>query len=358
MQRKTILISLAVFSLALFGLRGAPSAAKEYHFGTGSWSGSAVYYQKTNQFSGCFVAAPYKSGVLLGFGITRNGNLIISLSHKDWNLQNASVGSVTYYVDSHQLGSYPVKVVGLNQMITDLGRNEWAVTILQHGNMLRAVAPRQTFYFILKGSYDALRKTQECVGIQLALERGTANPFAERNANPFAPRDSNSYTAAPSTHYSGNSPNNNSIWREVIHLAGGNQIKFISLDKSLRDGGFKTAWHTDGTFGYVGQWKADRDISSMMSLVFAYLDGTCKGKYAYGTKEPKYIGRSFIKEGFASCNENGKATTTFATGILNNNIFTFIAHSAREDYQDNAKRINDGVLQVVSAILENSSRKQ
>lgn len=346
-----VLLSAALFPIAAFT---DAQAASEYTFKSESWNGSSTHSKKTGRFSLCMIAAEYKSGVMLGLGLTRGGRLFITLQHKNWNLKRQTAGNITYRVDSHKLGTFPVTIWGTHQIGTIIGKDELAFRRLQRGRVLRAVAAQKTFRFKLTGTHAALRKTKECVVLQLASERGIGNPFETSVSNPFAAGTRRKPSRQSSLSSRQPADDNRSLWRSIVQRAGGQNIKFISLSKSLREGGFKYAWTVDDTFGFVGQWKATKSVNFMMGLVFAYFDGACKGKYGYGSEKTKFVGRRSMKSGFAACQKDGKLTSTYATGVISNKTFTFIGHTAPNHSQQRAKEINDGIMRTVGAAIGNS----
>jgi len=165
-----VALSAAVFT--------APVSAYEIagtRFGAGGWTGYAQADDTTGAFSICAVAMEYTSGHVLAFGMNRNLEFSMSVAHPSWSLPVGAAYPVAAWVDALPFNQGTATVIGRDQILIPLMRNEATFTGLQRAStlMLQPVNVRLS----LAGSSAALDGLIACA----ARNGGFNVPATPRN---------------------------------------------------------------------------------------------------------------------------------------------------------------------------------
>ena len=183
---RVLLIAFAL--LYSSALARTPDATLFWEFSSGNWAGGA-YKDADGSFSHCYAAATYTSGITMAMGITADYDLQLVLGHTGWALPVGDRYNVGLLVDDRHLGQFPAVVTGNSMLTIHVGKRDDVLTRLRRGYELRVTAERDSFYFSLTGTNQALRQVKECVDLAVALSPSKRNPFASGNSgsNPFTP---------------------------------------------------------------------------------------------------------------------------------------------------------------------------
>ena len=88
------------------------SAATQRNFRVGAWEVGIYSNDSTGEFSHCTGSATYKSGITVGFSISKNLNWAIVLFKPTWKLSTGTSYDIVFTVDD--MPPIPAKAVALS----------------------------------------------------------------------------------------------------------------------------------------------------------------------------------------------------------------------------------------------------
>ncbi|MGF1629154.1 MAG: hypothetical protein ACFCUT_06755 [Kiloniellaceae bacterium] len=315
-----------------------------WEFDTAGWEGGAYSYAN-GRFSHCYIAAPYKSGIFFGMGLTADYHLRISLGHEDWRLPADARYDVNLYIDNREIGRFPSSVYETHHLIIDIGKRADVYQRLRAGYQLRVAAAKDDFYFNLDGTSRALEKVRECVSVATAFSQPNSNPFAGDSGgrgmtNPFS--SSNDGTAASS---------DQDLVEGLLLASGLDEVNFVD-PAVLQFDGANYAWTSGDLTGLV--YVVDPEgsaIDTFANELLGIFASSCEG--TFGSQSPASIpaGRGRLKQFSAACRAPGVGDAYYAGTALGYDdsvlIFLTFSSAAPEVLRD----VNDSLANVFTVVL-------
>jgi hypothetical protein len=274
---------------------GLGTAAEYNRFLAGGWSGGAHRSGDTGEFTHCAISKTYPKGIVVVYGLSRDGEFDLFLGSEAWRLRKGAYDAATLSIDGARLGQFPAGPIGENLLKISLGAGTDAIEALRRGKILTVNAMQRKFDFRLVGTAQALPRLQRCVESETATagSRGN-NPFerTDEARNPFKPGQAQTPRA-----YTRNEVAN------ILSRAGIRDPEFFSDDEMRQYPGFGYMWTEDGKIGFVSQFLRDpgASVDEQAARFMARLTNDCKGKVSSGARPATTQGAFIFKERFASC---------------------------------------------------------
>jgi len=176
MFKKALLTGATFLALTASASAGQLISGSEFQYQ--AWNGGA--YSEEGQFSYCVTIAPY-GDVGLGFGLTKDFEMMISLFDKSWTLPSNQKLYAQFSIDESTPAEYFGVPVAPDQITFYFKPDPDFLKALTAGKLLTIKTGKTTLNFNLVGTQVAIPQMVKCVG----LHRQQANPFDENSSNPF-----------------------------------------------------------------------------------------------------------------------------------------------------------------------------
>jgi hypothetical protein len=259
-------------------------AAHTQTFMVGSWSGSAQY-DNTGRFSHCAVVTSYVSGIMLGFGVTRDFTFRMVASHEAWQMPVGSQYELVYQIDRYQPFYETAQAVTSNSVLVSFQNAEQLFDYLRKGHVLTIYSQGQSFVFDLKGSYRALTAVLDCTTDQIYLET------ARNNApNPFDTQPTQAATSAQMRQLTTEQQTDITVFASnLLSQSGLAQFTLVAghqIPEEYRSG-FHVLWRAGGVIGGATFTSQDLGlgIEDIPSLIIARDSRACDGDFASGLSD-------------------------------------------------------------------------
>jgi hypothetical protein len=131
-------------------------------FTSGVWRGKANY-DSDGKFSDCTMTAQSKTGVLLGFVISKDFDWGLVLADERRKFDVGATEAVVLLIDTRKPISAIAKVIDVHGIIIPLESTDPVVDALRHGKVLTIVAEGASASFRLTGTRDAIAALAACV---------------------------------------------------------------------------------------------------------------------------------------------------------------------------------------------------
>jgi len=321
------LLSLATAAALTMAANGFAMAAEYNRFLAGGWTGGAHRSDATGEFTHCAISMTYPKGIVVVYGLSRDGEFDLFLGSEAWRLRKGAYNAATLSVDGARLGQFPAGPISENLLKISLGSGNDAVEALQRGKSLTVNAMRQKFVFRLAGTAQALPRLRRCVESETTTAgAGGSNPF-ERNDNPAR----NPFEAGPAGAPRGYT---RTEVAQILSKTGIQDPEFLSEEEVKQTPGFGHMWTFDRMIGFVAQYRRDpNDVVDVQSARFmARLTNECRGEVASSAKPATTQGAFVFKESFALCTGERHDFYAYAVAIFEPdrmNVFGYMGWDAQ-----------------------------
>jgi hypothetical protein len=139
-------------------------------FTSGVWHGKANY-DGDGKFSDCTMTAQSKSGVLLGFVISKDFDWGLVLADERRGFEVGTTVPVSLLIDARKPMRAIAKVIDAHGILIPLENTNPVLDALRHGKVLTIVADGAKFSFKLSGTRDAIAALAACVARHRGSER-------------------------------------------------------------------------------------------------------------------------------------------------------------------------------------------
>jgi hypothetical protein len=305
--RMVVLAAAVVATVAASGL----AAAAEYdRFLAGGWTGGAHRSDDTGEFTHCAISMTYPKGIVVVYGLSRDGELDLFLGSEAWHLKKGGQSDATLSIDGARIGQFPAAPISENLLKISLGSGNDALEALRRGKSLTVTGLQRKFVLRLVGTGQALPRLQRCVESAMAAAGpGRANSFERKDEarNPFKPdqgRTPRAYTR-------------NEV-ADILARAGLRDPEFFSDEEMKQYPGFGHMWTYDGKIGFVSQFLRDPDatVDELAARFMARLTNDCRGEVASGAKPATIQGAFVFKESFVSCSGEKHDFHAYAVAVF------------------------------------------
>jgi hypothetical protein len=139
-------------------------------FTSGVWHGKANY-DGDGKFSDCTMTAQSKSGVLLGFVISKDFDWGLVLADERRGFEVGTAVAVALLIDARKPIRAIAKVIDAHGILIPLESTNPVLDALRHGKVLTIVAGGTKFSFKLTGTRDAIAALAACVARHRSSEK-------------------------------------------------------------------------------------------------------------------------------------------------------------------------------------------
>jgi hypothetical protein len=312
------------------------------NFRSGQWLAGAYSNDQTKQFSHCAAFVPYRSGILMLVSIGRDFGWRLGFVNETWNLTSTPQVPVKLVFDIGAPWDGTALANSPKSVVIPMPTNSALIGAFRASTMLTAYALGQVFQFRLDGTSRLMVELAQCVGTELAAERGEPPPhFAETAPAPVRP------AAAPSRPVSTPQTPNLDLELAATRIASNLLLeanfphaKLLNHDETpvaLRGRG--AAWSSDLGFGAVALLPSSvaSDPQQAASQLISSDAATCKGDFASG-RSSELVDDKLMTKAFTGCKESS-GTRAFRYFIIQRPGSGFVVY---ELAGEGAPSIGDG----------------
>lgn len=295
-QARALLMAGVFAAAAGLGLLVGPHQAAAFQ--SGNWSGGAQN-DHNGKFLDCSMSAGYRSGITLGFIITRNYDWGLDLYNPAWSLVPNSQEKVVLSIDRR--GSFKAKAKALtaHAIVIPLDASGPVVRAMRHGSLLHVYTGSGHLAFALTGTSTAIRNLALCVDQSLRQETAAASgngAFASMEAKPHSsPATSSDKLFSPSQAV---------VFASNLLSDAGIQ-NYTILDPSKNPmPGFDVVWtYQNGTIGALAAYKNMQNVNlnAAAGVVIADDSKSCDGDFASGKQVASPIDSVEVERLFTAC---------------------------------------------------------
>ncbi len=152
-------------ALLLINLTFSADAAELGRFEEAGWEGNAFTSDRTGDFTGCAISAPYNSGALLLFTLDSSYQFGIGLAHSDWLFKEGQDVFAVMKIDQGTPFSGTGTAVDTDQLKFQIESTAANYNEFRYGRILVVHFDGKKFEFDLDGTARALAKLVTCVEV-------------------------------------------------------------------------------------------------------------------------------------------------------------------------------------------------
>jgi hypothetical protein len=158
-------------------------------FISGVWQGDANFDAK-GDFSDCTMTAQAKSGVFVGFIISKNFKWGLFLADETRQFDVGTTETVLLHIDKRDPITATSKAIDVHGILIPLENSEYVLEAFREGKVLTITAGRGEISFKLTGTKAAIAELAACVTENLnraKADAGSTQPFSFASLAPSAP---------------------------------------------------------------------------------------------------------------------------------------------------------------------------